>query len=949
MKKITTLIFILFAINIFSHPKIPISNPDNTLKYTARADSLHGFDITKYTLNITIDDENHYISGSVITNITAEENLTSIEYNLVALDVDNVKVNNQNVDFTFNDNIINIPLQNINEGDNFTTTVTYHGNPVLTGGVYNLGMFFQSNVVFTISDPNAARNWWPCYDHPWDKAIVDLNVTVRDDWNEASNGIRTGIDDNNDGTKTYHWAGENPMTTFLVTVSASNFVELDDDFNGIPIMNFVNPAIENSALTDFSNLPFMMQVFTQKYGDYPFEKYGNVVEPMSTFGGMEHQTMTTLASNIIDGNHGNETTIAHELAHQWFGDCLTPLTWKDVWLSESFATYSECVYTQEWQGFEAMNNYVQSSYHNYYKNWMSANGVRPVYNPPYDETFAPPVYEKGASVLHMLRLKVGDDVFWQILQTYFQAFHNSNVVTNDFKNIAEQVSGLDLGQFFQQWIFQPGLPSLKYAIFNDEDNAQFQVVSKTFSNSDTDFYLDFPISVNTTTEQDSFLVQTNPNDWTSYQNSYSGEINSFEVDPHNWVFTIHNYNIKPEISYALATDNQVFISWTGLPFDIDGYNIYRSQSENGDFVKINDEIITNTNFIDESVQNGNSYYYYICAQKNDTYLSEKSNIVNAEPISFPMDQGYLFVDETLNGAGSPANPNDEMVDDFYVASFGVSNYSQWDVMEQGLPTINDIKNYSVIIWYDDDFSQHLIEDDIPALESFILAGGNVLISGWKTADALDAVFLHDFVGVNSVSLDNSPHFSSAISNSFPDLILNPDKIIPNWNGKLPMVATFNEAENPIYSFQGEGDFVNNTCGVEKSNNGNCFLLGFPLYFIQNENVADFASFLENEWNVGNDDDNFVPENLHPIVVYPNPSQVSRSNNLNVKYYSLKSGNVEMEIYNIKGQKIQRITSNLKKGNNKIRLNFNDKLSSGIYFLKIVNSDRVSTKKFVVVH
>ena len=946
MKKILTLAFLMFTSLIFSHPEISVSNPDSSLLNQTRADSLHGFDITKYTLNLAIDDANHYISGNVITNVTAEENLTNILYNLVALNVDSVKVNNQPVDFNYENDLISIPL-NINVGDEFTTKVVYHGNPVMTGGVYNLGMFFQSNGVFTISDPNASRNWWPCYDHPWDKAIVDLNVTVRDDWNEASNGLRTGIDNNNDGTKTYHWSGQNPMTTFLVTVSASNFVELDDDFNGIPIMNFVNPAIENLAVTDFSNLTFMMQVFSQKYGDYPFEKYGNVVEPMSTFGGMEHQTMTTLASNIIDGNHGNETTIAHELAHQWFGDCLTPLTWKDVWLSESFATYSECVYTQAWHGFQAMNNYVKMSYHNYYKNWMSSNGVRSIYNPPYDETFAPPVYEKGASVLHMLRLKVGDDVFWQILQTYFQTYHNGNVVTNDFKNIAEDVSGMDLEQFFNQWIFQPGLPSLTYSLFTNEDDGQIEIISKTTSNCDTAFHLDIPVSVNTSTEQDSFLVQTTP-EWSFNQKSYAGIIDTIEVDPHNWVFTIQNYNIKPQISYALATDNQVTLAWDSLPFDIEGYNLFRAQTENGDFTKINDSVITNTSFIDDSVENGNLYYYSICAVREGGFHSQKSNVVSAEPISFPMNQGILFVDETLNGSGSAVNPNDEMVDDFYVSNFGLSDYALWDVHEQGLPTIDDVKNYSIIIWYDDDFTQHLLENDISVLESFIMAGGKVLISGWKTATTLDDVFLQDFAGVDTVLLDNSPHFTGAISNSYPNLSLDQDKIISSWNGKLPMVATFNNAENSVYSFQGEGDFVNQSCGVEKTNSGTCVLLGFPLYFIQNENVSDFASYLFNQWSVANND-NFVPENSASIVVYPNPSRLSRSNNLRVKYYSQNKSNIEMEIFNIKGQKIQSKAIKAIKGENNIQLKFATKLSCGIYFLKIKDNKRSLINKFVVIH
>ena len=368
MRKIfIILMLILLSAILFAHPKFYNLKTLPSYEKT-KADSVHGFDVQHYDITLTINDQDHYIEGCVNATILAEENLTEIQYELENLNVDAITVNGINADFSYENGIITIELGTINEGEEFNTSVTYHGYPALSTDVYHIGMIFSNNYVFTLSDPSGARWWWPAYDHPWDKATVDFHITMRDDWLVACNGIRTEIIDNGDGTKTHNWQGYNPMATYLPCISAANFVEINQNFGDIPIQNFVTPAQYNNALEDFTNLPFMMEVYSERYGMYPFEKYGNAVVPMVTYGAMEHQTMTTLGNFIITGNHSYETTIAHELSHHWFGDCLTPLTWADVWLSEGFAVYSEAVYTESWQGFEAMINYVRNNIQNYYKN-----------------------------------------------------------------------------------------------------------------------------------------------------------------------------------------------------------------------------------------------------------------------------------------------------------------------------------------------------------------------------------------------------------------------------------------------------------------------------------------------------------------------------------------------------------------------------------------------------
>ena len=950
MKKHIFIFILIFAsLFLYSHPK-PTQLPMGITHETVRADSAHGFDVLHYDITMEIDEVNEFISGSVEAIVEADEVISEISYELEDMSVDNVLLNGSPATYDYSNNLITIQLDTMNPGDVFTTQVDYSGNPTWNG----LGMFFNPNYVFTISDPNASRFWWPCYDHPWDKAIVDLHITTREDWDAACNGLRTSIVNNPNGTRTHNWEGYNPMATYLVSVVARNFVELNYNFGAIPIQNFVPPSYVTNATEDFSNLPFMMEVFSDLYGFYPFEKYGNAVTNFATYAAMEHQTMSTITTNWITGNHTYETEIAHELAHQWFGNCLTPLTWADVWLSEGFATYSEAVYTQAWQGFEAMINYIESNFHNYYINWAGSTPYT-IYDPPNPNMYFTPVtYEKAASVLHMLRLMVGDEVFFDILQTYFIEYYNGNVIISEFQEICEQVSGLDLEQFFQQWIFQPGLPSMEYTYFINAGAATTEIMTyvQTFSNCETEFFLHVPIHINYETFHDSILVEGTP--LTPLQTIFlitSPDYESFEFDPHHWVLSRSNTFRACEINNAYPADNKVIVYWNEFweEIGVDGYNLYRSTTPTGIFEQINTTLITDNSFIDENVTNGNTYYYRLKAVMNADFETPFSDIYEATPMEFPLDQGILVIDETNDGNGTQGNPDDIMVDEFYDNILNV-DFTSYDYNDEGVPALDFIVNYSTIIWHDDDFSVHHIDDNINSLGSYLAGGGNLIISGWKTASEIPDFFKSDFLNCYETQLISQWEFTGATSTQYSNLALDPDKVNPAFNGTLPYVSIFPAAENGIYEFDGTAgsQFIGEVCALKNQPDGTFVLLGFPLFFFYEDGVeAFFDQLLDEIGETGVQENIILPDGFYSFF-YPNPFNPSTTIEFNIPEETV----VFLNIYNIKGQKVRTLIDKRKQAGKHTTI-WNGKnnsckpVSSGVYFYNLKAGTYEKTEKMIL--
>ncbi len=949
---------LLCTVLLYARPAQDLSEYRRVLEEAhSRADSLHGFDVLSYDVSIDIDQMEEYIDGIVIATILAEEDLEEITFELEALTVDEILVNGESTTFTHEDGEIDIALSDISNGDEFTVQISYFGYPQLSDDVFHIGMIFSQYYFFTLSDPSGVRWWMPAYDHPWEKAIYDFHITEHDDWVIACNGIRTGIDNNGDGTHTTHWEGSSPMAGHLACITAGYYIQIDDNYGDLPIQNFAVNTMYDEALEDFSNLPYMIEVYESVYGEYPFEKYGNAIVPMQTFGAMEHQTMTTMGSSFIDGNHGGEITIAHELSHQWFGNCVTPLTFDHVWLSEGFAVLSEAIYMEHWQGFDEMTNYVDSAIHGYYINWANSNGSRTIYAPPYNETFSPPVYEKAASVLHMLRLIMGDDDFFDAVQTYFQTYRNGWAVTEELRAIMEQESGLDLGQFFDQWIYSPGLPATEYALFFagiGSNSPQMMSMVQTVSNTSTDFHIQVPIHVNWEEHHDSLLVTGSP-DAPAMQVSDLTGIGDFtaEFDPHHWVISRSNTEQVMTLLNASATDGEVIVYWQ--PFweaaEVEGYNVYRSEEEDQGFTLLNDDPATGTIYNDENVSNGQTYYYYVTAVK-DGFESLPSQTLEATPIDFPMDQGVLVIDETRNGSGTPGNPDDAQVDDFYTDVIN-NFFTSHDLDTDGDPQILELRNYSTIIWHDDDITQQKISDYEDILTSYLLAGGNLIVSGWKTATELSESFRSTFLNITEASFSSSAEFSQALSDNYPNQTLDQDKILSVWNGMLPYVCVFEGAEDGIYTFHSEAgsDYEGLPCALKYQPSGTVFFFGFPLYYMQKEMVESlFDRMLSDLGEEVSIETETIQQPSIQLTVFPNPVQAA--DGLSVSFSLPKPEKIEAAIYNVRGQLVTRISQgNYDAGVHSLYWDGLDEtgkvISSGVYFLRLETPSQSQTKKVLI--
>ncbi|HNZ06620.1 MAG TPA: M1 family aminopeptidase [Candidatus Cloacimonadota bacterium] len=874
-----------------------------------RADSLTGFDVQKYEITLSINDQSHVITGNVLATVLAEQSLSSLQYELRSLTVSSVLVNGSPAAYTHTNGVITISL-NIPAGQTFTTQVFYSGVPQLTSDIYHIGMIFSANTVFTISDPDAARQWWPCYDHPWDKALVDLHITMRSDWKVAANGLRDGITDHGNGSSTTHWLGQHPMTTYLVCVTAGPYVEIPQTAGTLPIMNFVMQNQYNNALIDFQHLPDMIQYFSQVFGPYPFEKYGQTVVSMSTYGAMEHQTMTTLGNYIITGNGIYEVVIAHELAHQWYGNAVSFLTFKDVWLSEGFATYSEHLWTDKRFGWDSACAYVGSSYHQYYNNWENSAGPQTIYNPSFNNYFAPPSYEKAASVLHMLRLKIGNANFFALLNQWFTAHMHGNVITSEFQALAEQISGQDLDQFFNQWIFGSGIPSLEYSIWNnDMSDSPGKIIARSTSPTATSFQIEVPFRVTVSGISDSLYVEAGP-DWTvnHYFQSLPPDL-SVIANHNHWTLLRQTTEIRPLLTECLPSNNSVLLAWQSFMDDPSlRYNIYRRVAGSQAWTLVNQTPIQGLSYSDTGAQNGVTYQYCIAALDLGGWQSIYSPWMSATPESFGFNYGLLVVDETRDGNGSNIGPDDAMVDSFYDAALQPITYAQWDVATQGMPPLNILGNYQLLLWHADDFSHNLLVDDTQTLSGYILGGGKVIISGWKTTAALNDEFFQRFAGGITPVYDNTAAFIGATSNSYPCITVDADKMMPAWNGMLPYMYTFQNPANSIYTANMTPTALGNGLSAmfradQPVNGGVLVMSGFPLYFMHAAPVRSFLQMIIPQIapNVASADSE-SPALSASMRAYPNPFNPSTT----IEFFLPKAGRAQLSLYNVKGQLVKRL-------------------------------------------
>jgi aminopeptidase N len=423
------------------------------------------FDVTHYLIDIEFHDSTESISGSVtMTAKSLVDGLQQVKLDLLDnMNVSMVSVGAFGQAFSHGNDVLDITLSEpVDVDESFTVKINYGGSPVAAGfgtfGWNKYGSSGQGEMVWSLSEPQGARNWWPSKDRPDDKALVEEWWTVRSDWTATGNGTLQGVDTLVNNRKRYRWKATHPLTTYLVSIAASDYASFSDSYTPIaggsmPIDYFVYPEDFADAQVSFSETPSMLAFLAQTLGEYPFveDKYGMSSFPFS--GAMEHSTNTSYGYILINGAHTYDYINLHEIAHQWFGDSISPETWNDIWLNEGFASYCEALWAEHLGGTSNYKDYMSSLYR--------SNFDGPVYDP--NNLFSHTVYNKGAWVLHMLRRVMGDTAFFSGLREWYVAHFDGVGNTAQFQANQELFFGSTLSWFFQQWVYAPNRPEYEYA------------------------------------------------------------------------------------------------------------------------------------------------------------------------------------------------------------------------------------------------------------------------------------------------------------------------------------------------------------------------------------------------------------------------------------------------------------------------------------------------------
>lgn len=418
-----------------------------------------GYDAQHYDADVVVGKDGALDARSVMTAVATQE-LDQLNLDFVGFDVEKVLVNGKETTFKREEGELIIGTgARIAKGEKFTVDVKYDGDPKPLRSEYapvELGWNKFEGGSYVVSEPDGTRGWLPVNDHPTDKATYSFHITVPKDKVAAANGVLTSIEDKGEA-RTFNFEARDPMASYLATVHVGNYVVQEGKTDGgVPIRNYFPPDIAKEAASDFSPVPEMVDFFSEKFGKYPFEVYGAIVMDTNLGGAaaLETQTLPLYDRGIVNGRGSNSSVLAHELAHHWFGDSVSPSDWKDIWLNEGLASYCELLWAEHKGGEKALKKRLKQA-----EAQVRVYGAKePIGEPRADKLFDPKVYQGGTLAVHALRRELGDEKFFATLQAYQQRHRNGAASTADLTAIASEVSGRDMKPFFDKWIYSETLP-----------------------------------------------------------------------------------------------------------------------------------------------------------------------------------------------------------------------------------------------------------------------------------------------------------------------------------------------------------------------------------------------------------------------------------------------------------------------------------------------------------
>jgi len=411
-----------------------------------------GYDVQRYDIQISIDPAqvNHLEASVTISAITTIDYPVEISLDFIGYQVKDVEVDGEVVEFQRSQDKLAILMPELFTKDTpFTVYIEYGGETDLRQSIYvpfvdTIGPFFpDGESMFIVSEPDGARFWLPCNDHPRDKAIFHFEVSVPEGYNVAANGNLVDEKENEEG-RTFIWEHDYPMATYLATIAVGKYQKMHTTTEeGIELRDYYFRGQEEEARNSIKLVSELIPWYEEMLGPYPFEAFGHVYVNTSGLG-FEAQTLVVLAANEI-----NETVISHELAHMWFGDWVSLDSWGEMWRNEGFAKYFENMWLSR-DDPRAFKEYMDDLSKRMYDNpdMPALDSLLPI------ELFATASYYKGAVVVHQLRQEVGDEVFFQGLQEYIEQYGGSTATNEDFIRVMEEAAGQPLDDFFDKWLTQ---------------------------------------------------------------------------------------------------------------------------------------------------------------------------------------------------------------------------------------------------------------------------------------------------------------------------------------------------------------------------------------------------------------------------------------------------------------------------------------------------------------
>ena len=543
------------------------------------------YDILYHRLIFKVDPAVRYIDGQTISYFKMKESGYKISLDAsISLSIDSVKYNSKNIGFVHDNDILTITFPKvIQSGEIDSVTVFYQGEPPSNGfGSFETSTHNGSPVLWTLSEPYGSRDWWPNKMSLTDKIdSVDIFIKVPEIYKAASNGLLVNSSSQN-GQTTYHWKHRHPIASYLVAIAVtdysifSNYVPMPDG-KQLEVLNYVYPESLEDAQNNTPKIIPIIQLYNDLTIPYPFanEKYGHAQFGWS--GGMEHQTMSFM-KNFGFG------LMAHECAHQWFGDHVTCGSWEDIWLNEGFATYFEGICQQNLNPGN-WNNWKTGKLNNITSN--DGGSVKVDDTTSVSRIFSSRLtYNKGAYILHMLRWTLGDEVFFQAIRNYLTDVKLAGgfAKTPDLIAAFEDESGKNLSKFFDQWFYKQGFPSYSL-LMNQEAGGKNKklTIFQTQSHPSVDFFeMTVPVQF-FRNGQDTIL---------KFEHTYSGQIFDISIEGN-----IDSIKFDPDL-WLISKNNTLSVNTNEIIFDHAEFDLYPNPGYNGFYISSYDEIMEKISVVD---------------------------------------------------------------------------------------------------------------------------------------------------------------------------------------------------------------------------------------------------------------------------------------------------------------------------------------------------------------